>query len=306
MPRPTSALAATEDRRRCTGESHQALHPLLNGRTEPLSIPSARHPAQAQLEAAVFLGVCRLGGRAAHPLGIVRLRPEPDRLTVRLLGEPYVIWHWAEFLLPRTSGEAPSDPRDAITGVPGLRWRREGSTICLYYPRLPARIVLTRFNPRWWERVTTRMQRDYQLLQGEPDWTPDEHAAHTATSASALEPAGLLSPLLRRIRATAGPGPVNSTDAWHCVGNDFRLETADGPPCPDLIHLLGTGPTGLGWRVTAKACTCLCDHRHGTCRVDFHDPASDRSVYYSNGKWGRTVDDEYHRALDAKNRWAFT
>ncbi|MFD0381428.1 hypothetical protein ACFQ2B_00350 [Streptomyces stramineus] len=194
MPRPSSALAATEDRRRSTGESHQALHPLLNGRTEPLAIPAARHPEQAQLEAAVFLNTCKLGGRSAHPLGIVRLRPEEEQLTLRLLDEPCVIWHWTEYLLPRTGYESPSDPRDAISGVPGLRWRREGSTICLYYPGLPARIVLTGFNPRWWERIATRMNDNYELLQDQPDWTPAEHDAHTAPSTSAMEPAGLFSP----------------------------------------------------------------------------------------------------------------
>ncbi|WP_225850649.1 hypothetical protein [Streptomyces sp. HPF1205] len=77
------ALAATADRRRGTGEAHQALHALLGNRRDPAAvhtIPAALHPEQAQLEAAVFLAVCKLGGQSPHPLGIIRVRPEPDWL----------------------------------------------------------------------------------------------------------------------------------------------------------------------------------------------------------------------------------
>ncbi|WP_424863992.1 hypothetical protein [Streptomyces sp. MMS24-I29] len=58
---PQAALALTEDRRRCTGEPHQALHALLPDTDQPLTIPAARHPEQAQLEAAVFLACCEIG-----------------------------------------------------------------------------------------------------------------------------------------------------------------------------------------------------------------------------------------------------
>ncbi|MFI0742670.1 hypothetical protein ACH4PU_32005 [Streptomyces sp. NPDC021100] len=302
MPR-LSALAATEDRRRSTGESHQALHPLLGGRTEPLTIPAARHREQARLEAAVFLGVCKIGGRSAHPLGIVRLRPEEEQLTLRLLSEPYVIRHWAEALLPRAVEEDLSDPRDGVSGVPGLRWCREGGGIRLYRPGLPTRVVLTGFHPHWWERAVASMKNCYALFD-EPDWAPLEHAAYAAWSASGMEPPDLLSPLLRRIRATAGPGSINATDTWWSMGRSFRLETTDGPPCPDLIRLLGDAPTGLGWEALEKTCTCLCDHTHGGCMVDFRDPATGLLVYYSNVKWGRTMDADRLRRVEAANRAA--
>lgn len=50
---PAAALHLTADRRRSTGQSHQALHPLLSGLGQGLSIPAARHAEQARLEAAV-------------------------------------------------------------------------------------------------------------------------------------------------------------------------------------------------------------------------------------------------------------
>uniref|UniRef100_UPI002F90D842 hypothetical protein n=1 Tax=Streptomyces sp. NBC_01592 TaxID=2975889 RepID=UPI002F90D842 len=303
---PQAALALTADRRRSTGEPHQALHALLTDTGQPLAIPAARHPEQAQLEAALFLACCRLGGLSQHSLGIVHVRPQEDQLTLRLHAEPYIVHHWADFLLPRLNTDG-SDPRDRITGVPGLRYRREGSNICLHRPGMPARIVLTGFNPRWWERIAHRFTTDhYDMLQHEPDWTPAERADHTATVTSPFEPAPLFSPLLRRIRATAGPGPVNSTDAWSSIGG-FRLETIDGPPCPDLIRLLGDGPTGLGWEVDHKRCTCLCDHTHADvgCGIDFREPSTGELVYYSNTKWGRTLDDRRREAIAEMNRAAF-
>ncbi|MER6734670.1 hypothetical protein [Streptomyces puniciscabiei] len=250
-----------------------------------LTIPCARHTEQAQLEADVLLSVCHMGGLSAHPLGIIRLRPEPDRLTIQLLNAPYVIWYWAEYLLPRlNSGKG--DPRDCITGVPGLRYHREGRTVCLYRPSTPAQIILTGFVPRWWDRVVRRMHAEYQDLLQQPGWTSLERAAHEAEVASRFQPGGLFSPLLRRIRATAGPGPLNAASTWH-AGPHFCLESTDGPPCPDIIRLFGDGPTGVGWRVDRKRCTCLCDHDHDSCNINFIDPSTEAFVYYTNGRWNR-------------------
>ncbi|MFD9517876.1 hypothetical protein [Streptomyces sp. NPDC059979] len=95
---------------------------------------------------------------------------------------------------------------------------------------MPTRILLTGFNPRRWERIADRLTTDYDLLQSERDWTPAERAAYTAAVSSPFEPFSLFSSLLRRVQATAGPGPINGTDAWHSVGGSFRLETTDGPP----------------------------------------------------------------------------
>ncbi|MEV2236112.1 hypothetical protein AB0H69_47250 [Streptomyces phaeochromogenes] len=253
----------------------------------------------------MFLHACKIGGVSQDPLGIVSVRPEPDLLRIRLLDEPYVIRYWADVLLPRSVADDSSDPRDRISGVCGLRYRRDRGGICLYRPGTPARILLTGFNPRWWERVTELLRDDYQLLQGQPEWTPDERATHTATRTHPVQPALIFSPLLRRIRATAGPGKVNATDAWSSMGG-FRLETTDGPPCPELIHLLGTGPTGLGWEARHKTCTCLCDHIHGSCDIDFRDPATGYFVHYSNGKWGRTSDERHRRTMANANLDAFT
>jgi hypothetical protein len=300
-----AALALTEDRRRSTGESHQALCASLKGTEQPLAIPAARHLEQALLETAVFLACCKVGGLSEHPLGIVHVRPEEDQLTLRLTDQPYIVDYWAEFLLPRLTCEddGSMSPQDRVQGVAGLRYRRERGGICLYRPGMPASILLTGFNPRWWERITNRLATTYDLLQDHQDWTPEERAAYTAAAAAPFDPPSIYSPLLRRIRATAGPGPINSTDAWHAVGGGVRLETTDGPPCPDLIRLLGDGPTGLGWEVDHKRCTCLCDHTHADvgCNIDFREPATGRFVYYSNTKWGRTLDDRRRRTVAEMN-----
>ncbi|MFJ6053614.1 hypothetical protein [Streptomyces sp. NPDC092307] len=304
---PQAALALTEDRRRSTGESHQALHALLSGDDQALTIPAACHPEQAQLEAAVFLACCKIGGLSEHPLGIVQVHPGEEQLTLRLLDEPYVVHHWAEFLLPRLTDEESDHPQDCVAGVAGLRYRREGGGIMLHRPGMPARILLTGFNPRWWERIAERLNTNYGLLQSERDWTPTERAAYTAAVRSPFEPPSLLSPLLRRIRATAGIGPFNGTDAWNSVGGSFRLETTDGPPCPELTRLLGDGPTGLGWRIDHKSCTCLCDHSHSGlgCTIDFLEPTTGQFVYYSNLKWGRTHSDRRRQTITELNRLAF-
>ncbi|GCB53522.1 hypothetical protein [Streptomyces sp. NL15-2K] len=289
---PPAALLLTADRRRNTGESHQALCTLLPRPGRPLSIPAARHTEQARLEAAVLQRVCAMGGVSEHPLGIVRVRPQEDRLTLQLVDEPSVISHWIDFLYPKVSGDAGDDPRDRVAGVPGLRSAREAGGIRLYRPGMAAAIVLSGFNPRWWERIADRREEAYGPLLRQAHWTAAEQAAYDAHAACPRDPSALLSPLLRRIRVTAGPGPVNSTDTW-TSGKGIRLETTDGPPCPDLIQLLTDGPCGLGWQVENKVCTCLCDHSHASvgCTIDFRDPATGRPVWYSNLKWGRTLDD---------------
>jgi hypothetical protein len=83
-----AALLLTADRRRSTGESHQALCTLLTRPGRPLSIPAACHTEQARLEAAVFQRVCAMGGLSEHPLGIVRVRPQADQLALQLVDEP--------------------------------------------------------------------------------------------------------------------------------------------------------------------------------------------------------------------------
>ncbi|KNE78680.1 hypothetical protein AB0B04_18525 [Streptomyces xinghaiensis] len=304
MTLPTP-LFLTADRRRSTGESHQALCALLPSSGGALSIPVACHAEQARLEAAVFQRVCALGGLSEHPLGIVRVRPWEDRLILQLVDEPSLISHWVDFLYPRVGEEAGGDPRDRVSGVPGLRSAREAGGIRLYRPGMAAAIVLSGFNPRWWERIAVGRVGCGSLLQ-HAGWTAVERAAYDAQEACPRDASALLSPLFRRIRVTAGPGPVNGTDVW-TSGNGVRLETTDGPPCPDLIRLLTEGPCGLGWEVENKVCTCLCDHSHARvgCTVDFRDPVTGRPVWYSNLKWGRTLDDRRREAVAGLNSAAF-
>ncbi|WP_159030499.1 hypothetical protein [Streptomyces sp. CB01201] len=74
-------------------------------------------------------------------------------------------------------------------------------------------------------------------------------------------------------------------------------------------RLHGHGPTGLGWEVRQKRCTCLCDHAHGHvgCNVTFQEPSTGKLVYYSNGKWGRMLDDARRRETTTEmNHAAFS
>ncbi|MFG2991786.1 hypothetical protein ACGFZK_21265 [Streptomyces sp. NPDC048257] len=75
------------------------------------------------------------------------------KLTLRLLDDPYVVHHWAGFLLPRLTGERSDHP---VSVVAGLRHRRESGGISLHRPGMPTRLLLTGFNPRWWERIAGR------------------------------------------------------------------------------------------------------------------------------------------------------
>ncbi|MET8816426.1 hypothetical protein ABZW47_31050 [Streptomyces sp. NPDC004549] len=301
-----AALSLTADRRHSTGETHQALFSLLTRSGRPLSIPAARHTEQARLEAAVFQRVCALGGLSEHPLGIVRVHPQEDLLTLHLVDEPFIISHWIDFLYPRVDEEAGGDPRDQVAGVPGLRSSRQAGGVLLYRPGMTAAVVLRGFNPRWWDRIAERREGCGSLLR-HADWTAVEQAAYAAQTAHPSDPYELLSSLFRRIRLTAGPGPVNSTDAW-TFGKGVRLETTDGPPCPDLIRLLTQGPCGLGWRVKDKTCTCLCDHSHASvgCTVHFEDPATGLPVWYANLKWGRTLDERRLETVAGLNHAVFT
>jgi hypothetical protein len=74
-----------------------------------------------------------MGGLSEHPLGIVRVRLQADRLTLQLVDEPSVISHWIDFLYPQVSGDAGDDPRDRVAGVPGLRSSRD-ELVHLRYP----------------------------------------------------------------------------------------------------------------------------------------------------------------------------
>ncbi|MFD9063275.1 hypothetical protein ACFVZ3_17380 [Kitasatospora purpeofusca] len=259
-PRP-ALLAATRDRRACTGESHQALTALHRSGADIRAIAAA-DPEQAELEAAATLAVCRIGIQGAHPLGIASLHPEPHRLTMRLTPRPYVVRLWAEALLPCHAWDAHTrtDPRDRVGGVYGLRWHTTASAVHLYRPRTPGLLRLTGFPARWWPRAAAAAERSRGPLVTGPDWTPDEHAAEAGIRDTALRPTALLSPLLRRIRATAGTGAVQATDAWAAYGG-LRLETMDGPPCAELARLLGPGSCGPGW--TAASAWCACERPAG-------------------------------------------
>ncbi|MEV6476984.1 hypothetical protein [Streptomyces sp. NPDC051657] len=246
-----------------------------------------------------------MGGLSSHPLGIVRVRPQKDALTLRLVDEPLVLGRWVDFLYPRVSNvkDTGPDPRDRVGGVPGLRSARVPGGVRLYRPGLGAAILLRGFHPGRWERIAAKSEGLYGSLLRAPDWTPVEKAAYEAQTTQQF---GTLSSLLRRIRATAGAGPVNSTDV-RTSGRGLRLETTDGPPCPDLIRLLTQKPYGLGWEVTRKMCTYQCNHHHTAtgCTVNFHDPATERPVWYSNLKWHRTHDD-FHAETLARLRTALT
>ncbi|MFJ7423994.1 recombinase family protein [Streptomyces uncialis] len=59
---------------------------------------------------------------------------------------------------PRT-GDDSDDPRNRITGLAGLRYRRDHGGIHLHRPDMLTMITLTGFPAHWWDRITDRMHR---------------------------------------------------------------------------------------------------------------------------------------------------
>ncbi|WP_331731513.1 hypothetical protein [Kitasatospora sp. NBC_01300] len=112
----------------------------------------------------------------------------------------------------------------------------------------------------------------------------------------------LASALLRRIRATAGPGPVNATDAWS-TGDTLRVEATNGPPCEELVSLLTGQTCGPGWTLDHAWCTCQQDKTG--CTLDFVVPATGQRLAYGNGHWGRTMDERRLDDVAGLNGWAF-
>lgn len=131
-----------------------------------------------------MLRVCKVGSLTPHPLGIIRLRPEAHRLVLRLIDEPYVIRYWAESLLPVQHKNASDDPRDQISGVWGLRYSRSSAGIALHRPVSNARIVLTGFNRRWWDRIASDIKANHDALFTQPHWTSIERKANALTQKS--------------------------------------------------------------------------------------------------------------------------
>ncbi|MFI6587474.1 hypothetical protein [Embleya sp. NPDC050493] len=206
-----------------------------------------------------------MGGLTPHPLGIVGVRPERDRLTVRLMNEPFVIAHWATRLLPYFDPKDDS-PADAVGGVLGLRSRIDGNHVRLTRPGTTASVRLTGFNPRWWIRAAAagRPGEPYEPLFERPDWSRAERAAAKLWRPITREQDPRIgSAILRRIRATTGLGTANGTDVWVTVVGDragWSLETTDGPPCTNLLRLFTQAPTGLGCAsapITAVARTSI-------------------------------------------------
>ncbi|KOV38379.1 hypothetical protein ADK60_02370 [Streptomyces sp. XY431] len=295
-------LDATRQRRACTGESHQALTALHRAGIDIRTIAAAE-PEQADLEAAVTVPVCRIGIQAAHPLGIISVHPEPHRLTLRLTPRPYVVRLWAEALLPTRAWDAHTrtDPRDRVSGVYGLRWHTTASAVHLHRPHTPGLLRLRGFPVRWWPRAAAAVASSRGSLITVPGWTADEDAAEAGTRGTALRPTNLLSPLLRRIRATSGTGAVQATDAWAAFGG-LRLETMDGPPCAQMARLLGPGPCGLGWTVGSARCACDAPGGRDGCVMTLHTSDGQQTVSYNGQRSPRTPADLAALAAEGDRR----
>lgn len=281
----TMPRAAWAARRRGTGESWQA---LATAEARP-EIPEAADSEQAWLETELLLGRFSLGRSTAHPMGIVRVKPEPHLLTVQLVCEPFVVRTWAEQTVPWLD-ESLEDPCDAVSGVAGMRWRCHGQGVDLTRPGSGAAVRLTGFPSRWWARAVAGRARDGQVgrLVSEAGWTAAERAADAGRRALRGHAPHIGSALLRRIRATAGTGPANGAVAWcDVIGrhSDWIVETLDGPPCSVVIPLFTNGPTGTGWQLELQTCHCGDDVDAG-CVAVFR--AGDRQeVWYRNLNWRR-------------------
>ncbi|MGC0405243.1 hypothetical protein RKD27_007887 [Streptomyces sp. SAI-126] len=267
---------ALKDRQRCTGESWQD----LRSHDVPV-IPPAEHVDQAELEAVVLVRAAGLSGLSSHPLGIRAVRPEPHRLTILLLNEPYVASWWTERLLP--VHDPSNAPADAVNGIPGLRYEMAGHGVRLFRPGRSAEVLLTGVRLRSWQRCAEALvQRDPDgALFTANDWRPAERAAHEFVGDSAVGSA-----LLRRIRATAGPGPCNGTDVWRTAigGGSWEVEMTDGPACVDLLPLLTESSAAAPWSVERHSCHCGVPG--GDCSTYLTTLEGD-GVHLRQARWGR-------------------
>ncbi|MFI0742428.1 hypothetical protein ACH4PU_30780 [Streptomyces sp. NPDC021100] len=300
---------AVPPRVRCTGETRQQiLATALPSSATCCGIPAARHRGQAELESAVALAAAGLGGLSRHPIGIKRVHPEPDRLTLFLLDEPYVIHSWAERLLP-TADPTAGELRDHARGVFGLRFRTTATDVRLYRPGKTGEVRLRGFNPRWWHRIAHGLAGYYgadAVFTHSDTWSRAEHAADAAHNAMNWNPF-FGSALLRRILATTGPGSLNGTDLWQTTlgGRQWTVETTDGPSCSELLPLFTQPPTGLGWTVTKH--WCRCGEGDDGCHIYFRTTDPSQGVYFANRRWGRLeLDDRTRAHIAALNRSAFS
>ncbi|MFF4384562.1 hypothetical protein [Kitasatospora sp. NPDC001547] len=294
----SSKLELTAARRRFTGEPHRLLLAMMQAGEDIRTVPDAS-TEQADLEAEVFLQVCKAGGFSPHPAGIINVRPRSAmQLAIRLVSEPYIVRHWAERLLPQHYPDIAPDPVDQFNGVPGVRYQTTSGAVRLYRPGHDAEIRLTGFPTRWWNRMATAVGQTE--LAAEADWTSLERSVHTSRCLYDSDDTRLASPLLRRIRVTVGSGTVNATEAW-TSGHSLRVETTDGPPCEQLVDGLRTSP---GWQLERGCCNCGSASRVG-CGLDFRVPRTGQVVDYSNLRWQRTVDQRCRDRIAEMNGQAF-
>jgi len=244
-----------------TGERYKGAHQEVQAHPGKPLIPAADTWEQALLETEFLHRGGELGSASQHPMGIVRIRPYPDRLTVVLDNEPYVIRYWVDRLLPVDSG-----PADEIRGICGLRYSRTGHHVRLYRQDTATAIDLTGFNPHWWDRAVDAAVVDARAQDATPcftgataPWTTAERDLHTALADTICDP-HLGSRLLRRIRLTAFEGPYGGTDLWsHPAGRqryDWILETLRGHDHSKLLALLTDPQTGVGLQLRRRSCYC--------------------------------------------------
>lgn len=292
-------------RRWCTGEAWQALAAAgMCG-----EIPAAVDVEQAYLETELLTRLRGLGSMSPHPLGILQTRPDPERLALQLLAEPYVVRYWADLLVPWVD-EADEDPRDAVSGAAGLRWWCHGQGVDLTRPGTAARVRLTGFPSRWWARAVDSRARSCQYgeLINADGWTDVERAAEAGWRTLYGRDPQVGSAVLRRIRATAGPWGANGLSVWSDRvdgGAQWVVEATYGPTCDRVLALFTSGPTDAGWRIKQQHCYCH-DITDAGCTAVL-DAGNRQEIWYRNLNWQRLMPQRDRSAAVAeRNAAAFT
>ncbi|MCA2230196.1 hypothetical protein [Nonomuraea aurantiaca] len=263
-------LAIRRSRYTLQGYEH-ALESIRRDGRQHGPIPRAA-PHQAFLEALALERIGEWKPACWRPdilgFGIAWIDPSPTGIT---LGVPTrYLPDIASTLMPTSSAAELVDPIDGesaqIYGLPGLRFRLDGSTVILHIPGMAGRIEIPLASPGLWEKALLIAQASFDdttvffwdLL---PDtWHPLERACAASWPERYViggihyQASRLASGVLRRL-----PGicrPFSAHDMWFNFGRDLgyeiEFEWQDSGPPRDVLDLLLHHKDGLNVRIDSQ------------------------------------------------------
>jgi hypothetical protein len=268
-----------------TGIGHQAaLRQLKDRAPGSRPIPTAEG-AQQLLEGLVFQHLKGDVDYFAHPVGISRVLPTTDSLTVTLdasttrHGHPLVA-HAIEGLLPAELPESErAEGNTEIIGVQGIRVvRATRRALHLTLVGTSASLIVTSTGDTDWKTLVDARHREltddgYRPCWSDPAFSEQERDFRTdhagwcqATENSSWLPSGLL----RRVGLLHEVGVAYCTRYW-VTWDDWKFELRHDPGVRPLHDLLVDRLLDSWWGMPLSV-----DRRHCECDATWADPHYDR------------------------------